>query len=136
MHHVSREATPATVEVDGTPWFDGECSCVLLGNVGKITGGVPAFDDARPDDGWLEVGVATATGAAEWARTLGRMVVGRSDASPFVRTTRAREVSITLGEPRAYELDGGDRDPADRLTACVVPGGITVCVPGPSQTRK
>jgi diacylglycerol kinase family enzyme len=110
---------------------------VLLGNVGKVTGGVPAFDDAKPDDGWLEVGVATATGAAEWARTLGRMVVGRTDASPFVRTTRAREITIALGEPRAYELDGGDRDTADRLTACVVPGGITVRVPDAGdQTRK
>ena len=40
-------------------------------------------------------------------------------------------------EPRAYELDGGDRDTADRLTACVVPGGITVCVPDAGdQTRK
>ena len=83
------------------------------------------------------MGVATATGAAEWARTLGRMVVGRTDASPFVRTTRAREITIALGEPRAYELDGGDRDTADRLTACVVPGAITVCVPDAGdQTRK
>ena len=57
------------------------------------------------------------------------MVVGRTDASPFVRTTRAREITIALGEPRAYELDGGDRDPTDRLTACVVPQAITVCVP-------
>ena len=137
LHHVSREATQTTIEVDGTPWFEGEASCVLLGNVGKVTGGVPAFDDAHPDDGWLEVGVATATGAAEWARTLGRMVVGRTDASPFVRTTRAREITIALGEPRAYELDGGDRDTADRLTACVVPGGITVYVPDVGdQTRK
>ena len=134
LQHVSREPTPTTIEVDGTAWFEGDASCVLLGNVGKVTGGVPAFDDARPDDGWLEVGVATATGAAEWARTLGRMVVGRTDASPFVRTTRAREISIVLGEPRAYELDGGDRDPADRLAACVVAQAITVCVPG--QTRK
>jgi diacylglycerol kinase family enzyme len=105
---------------------------VLLGSVGKVTGGVPAFDDAKPDDGWLEVGVATATGAAEWARTLGRMVVGRTDASPFVRTTRAREITIALGEPRAYELDGGDRDTADRLQARVVAGAITVCVPDAS----
>jgi diacylglycerol kinase (ATP) len=133
-HHVSREATPTTIEVDGTPWFDGEASCVLLGNVGKVTGGVPAFDDALPDDGWLEVGVATATGAAEWARTLGRMVVGRTDASPFVRITRAREISIRLGEKRAYELDGGDRDPADRLTARVLPQAITVYVPDASGT--
>ena len=63
---------------------------MLLGNVGTITGGIEAFDDARPDDGWLEVGVATAQGALAWARTLGQMATGRSDASPFVRITRAK----------------------------------------------
>ena len=34
-----------------------------------------------------------------------------------------------LDELRAYELDGGDRDTADRLTACAIPGALTVCVP-------
>jgi diacylglycerol kinase (ATP) len=55
--------TGVRITVDGTPWFRGDASCVLLGNVGRITGGIPAFDDAKPDDGWLEVGVATAGGA-------------------------------------------------------------------------
>ena len=62
LRHVRGEAdADARSTVDGTQWFDGEASCVLLGNVGTITGGMPAFDDAQPDDGWLEVGVATAT---------------------------------------------------------------------------
>ena len=120
---------PPAIKIDGTPWFDGEASCVLLGNVGKITGGIPAFDDARPDDGWLEVGVATAAGAMQWARTLGRMAVGRSEKSPFVRITRARKVRITLASPTMYELDGGARDLVTKVKAKVVPGALTVCVP-------
>jgi diacylglycerol kinase family enzyme len=67
-------------------------SCVLFGNVGRITGGIPAFDDAEPDDGPLEVGVSTASGALQWARTLSRMALGRSEKSPFVRITRGREI--------------------------------------------
>jgi diacylglycerol kinase (ATP) len=129
LHHVRTGPTPLCVEVDGTEWFDGEASCVLLGNVGRITGGIPAFDDARPDDGWLEVGVATAAGAMQWARTLGRMAVGRSDKSPFVRITRARKVRITLSSPTMYELDGGARDQVTKVKAKVVPGALTVCVP-------
>ena len=57
LRHVHRSASPVKITVDGRTWFDGEASCVLLGNVGRITGGIPAFDDARPDDGWLDVGV-------------------------------------------------------------------------------
>jgi YegS/Rv2252/BmrU family lipid kinase len=129
LSHVRDRAVPMRIRVDGDTWFDGEASCVLLGNVGTITGGIEAFDDARPDDGRLEVGVATAQGVVAWARTLGRMAAGRSDASPFVRITRARKVDVRLGAPMTYELDGGARGAADRLKAEVVPGALTVCVP-------
>lgn len=135
LRNMRGPTTPTRVRVDGTTWFEGEASCVLLGNVGKITGGIPAFDDARPDDGWLEVGVATATGALQWARTLGRMALGRSEASPFVRITRARRVDVRLASPMLYELDGGPRREVTRVKARVVPGGITVCVPAGGPDR-
>lgn len=134
LRHVRGGTTPVCVEVDGVEWFRGDASCVLLGNVGRITGGIPAFDDARPDDGWLEVGVATADGALQWARTLGRMAVGRSERSPFVRITRARKVRVTLAVPTRYELDGGARAAVRRVKARVVPGALTVCVPADRET--
>ena len=36
----------AEIEVDGAAWFKGKASCILLGNVGKLFGGVEAFEDA------------------------------------------------------------------------------------------
>ncbi|MEO3819002.1 diacylglycerol kinase family protein [Plantactinospora sp. B24E8] len=130
LRHVRSETTRMRIRVDGTEWFDGEASCVLFGNVGTITGGIPAFDDAEPDNGCLEVGVATANGVQEWVRTLGRMAVGRSDESPFVRITRGHKVRVDVAEPTRYELDGGARKRVTRLKVRVVPGGLTVCVPG------
>jgi YegS/Rv2252/BmrU family lipid kinase len=129
LRNVNGAAPRVTVRIDGVDWFDGEASCVLVGNVGTITGGIEAFDDARPDDGWLDVGVATAQGAAQWARTLGRMAVGRSDDSPFVRMTRARKIDVKLRAPMIYELDGGARDAVRRLKVRVVPAAVEVCVP-------
>ncbi len=129
MRKVGDEAVPVQVRVDGTDWFDGRATCVLLGNVGKITGGIPAFPDARPDDGRLDVGVSTAQGALQWARTLGRMVTGQARRSPFVHTTRAEKVDVRLGAALPYELDGGARDRTTRLKARTVPQAITVCVP-------
>jgi diacylglycerol kinase (ATP) len=129
LRHVRDGAVPVAVRVDGKPWFEGPASCILLGNVGTIGGGVRAFDDARPDDGWLDVGVATAQGALQWALTLGRMTAGRSDESPFVRVTRAKKVKVTMGAPMTYELDGGARDLVRGFKARVVPRAITVCVP-------
>lgn len=130
LRHVNGEAPTAKVTVDGTKWFDDEASCILIGNVGKITGGIHAFDDAKPDDGWLDVGVATAQGAWEWARALGTMAVGRSDSSPFVRTTRARRIDVKLKSKMPYELDGSARTKTKQFTASVAPGAVKICVPG------
>jgi YegS/Rv2252/BmrU family lipid kinase len=129
IRHVNGAAPKAEVLIDGTKWFDDEASCVLIGNVGTITGGIHAFDDAKPDDGWLDVGVATAQGALQWARALGTMAVGRSDHSPFVRMTRARRVDVKLKSKLEYELDGGAREKVKRFSAEVVPGAIKICVP-------
>jgi len=129
LRHVNGSKPTARVLVDGVKWFDDEASCVLVGNVGTITGGIHAFDDAKPDDGWLDVGVATAQGAAEWARALGSMAVGRSDHSPFVRMTRARRIDVKLQSKLEYEVDGGARTAVKRLSVRVVPGAVKVCVP-------
>lgn len=129
LRHVRGDLVRTRIRVDGADWFDGEASCVLFGNVGTITGGVPAFDDARPDNGALEVGVSTASGAVDWARTLGRMATGRSEDSPFVRITRGRKVTVRFGTAKTYELDGGARTRTKRLKVKVVPGALTVCCP-------
>jgi diacylglycerol kinase (ATP) len=129
LRHTRNSAVPTKITIDGTDWFEGKASCVLLGNVGTITGGIRAFDDARPDDGWLDVGVATAEGIVQWARTLARLAAGRSARSPFVRITRARRIDVKLDAPVRYELDGGARDKTRHLKASVAPAAITVCVP-------
>jgi diacylglycerol kinase (ATP) len=131
VRHAEGDLIRTRVRVDGADWFDGQASCVLLGNVGKITGGIPAFDDARVDDGRLEIGVATASGPVQWARTLGRIAVSRSEESPFVRITRGRKVKVRFDRPTTYELDGGARKKVTRLTASIAPGALTVCSPDP-----
>ncbi|WP_305782656.1 diacylglycerol/lipid kinase family protein [Symbioplanes lichenis] len=129
LRHLEDPAPKAKIKVDGTNWFADTASCVLVGNVSMITGGITAFDDAKPDDGWLDVGVATARGTTEWARTMGRMAVGRSDKSPFVHMTRARRIDVTLKQPLTYELDGGARDAVKKIRVEVAPAAVKVLVP-------
>lgn len=117
------------IRVDGKPWFKGKASCVLLGQMGTLAGGIVAFADARPDDGLLEVGVVTADNAVEWTRVVSRMVTGHADGSPLTQMTQGREVDIKLDRPTVYELDGGARKAKKRLRASIEPLAITVCVP-------
>jgi YegS/Rv2252/BmrU family lipid kinase len=119
----------AEIEVDGTPWFDGSATCILLGNLGDVFGGVDLFPDARPDDGVLELGVVTAEGLVQWTRTLTRTAFGDANKSPFVRTTKAKSVKVRLDRKVRYELDGGDRSKVKSFKVKVEPGALRVCVP-------
>ncbi|MEP7113554.1 MAG: diacylglycerol kinase family protein, partial [Ilumatobacteraceae bacterium] len=57
-----RKMFDAKVEIDGTTFYDGPASCVLVGNSGSLKGGVKAFPDATSTDGRLHVAVVTAVG--------------------------------------------------------------------------
>ncbi|HTJ39114.1 MAG TPA: diacylglycerol kinase family protein [Dactylosporangium sp.] len=129
LRHVRDAPVHTIVHVDDRPWFEGPSTCLLLGNIGTIVGGIKAFDDASPFDGRLEVGVATAHGPLQWARTIGRMATGRTDKSPFVRVASARKVYAEFAEPVLLELDGGTRKRVKRLEAEAVPAAITLAVP-------
>jgi diacylglycerol kinase (ATP) len=127
--NLRRKPFRATIDVDGFEWFKGKASCVLLGNIGELFGGVDVFETASPDDGKLEVGVATSDGVLEWSRVLARAAFSDPAASPFVRTTKAQAVRIELSRKTLYELDGGARSRVKKIKAKVEPGVLTVCVP-------
>lgn len=126
---VRRTAVPLRVHVDGQPWFEGPATCVLVGNMGSVLGGIPAFPDARPDDGRLDVGVVTADSVLDWALTLGATMLGRPASSPFVSATTAASIDVELEAAMAFEVDGGARPETRRLSFAVQPVAIEVCVP-------
>ncbi len=119
----------ATIKVDGKRFFKGSVSCVLVGNVGEILGGIKAFRGARPDDGLLELGVVTAKSPLQWTRTLGRMALGNSGKSPFVHTAKGKKFTVGFDRKFPYELDGGARRPATKLRVRVRPASLLICVP-------
>jgi YegS/Rv2252/BmrU family lipid kinase len=117
------------VRVDGHVWFEGDASCVLIGNVGQILGGITAFEHAKTDDGMLDLAVITAEGALQWARALARAAFGHVEKSPLVQTTAAKKVVVTTKKAMPYEIDGGARKKTNRLKVKVVPAAITIRVP-------
>jgi diacylglycerol kinase (ATP) len=119
----------AKIEVDGVPWYAGAASCILVGNVGRLFGGVEVFEDARPDDGRLELGVVNADGVTDWVRTLARTAVGQAERSPLVQATSAKKIKVKLNRKVLYEIDGGDREKVKSFGVKVEPAAITICLP-------
>jgi diacylglycerol kinase (ATP) len=119
----------AKIDVDGVPWYEGAASCILVGNVGRLFGGIEVFEDARPDDGRLEVGVVNADGITDWVRTLARTAAGHPERSPLVQATSAKKIKVKLNRKVLYEVDGGDREKVKSFTIKVQPAAITICLP-------
>jgi len=127
--NLSARRVKATIEVDGRRFFKGRISCVLVGNVGKVLGGVEAFSGAQPDDGILELGVVTAKNPIEWMRTFGRVALGDAQKSPFVEVTRGKKFRIGFDHRLPCELDGGGRSAVKKMRIKVHPASIKICVP-------
>ena len=119
----------AKVRVDGKKWFDGRAGCVLIGNVGRVFGGIDVFPDARSDDAQLDIGVVTADGRADWMRVGMRAALGRIDSSPFVQIVQGSSISVKLDRTMPWQLDGGDRPRTNRLDISILPGRIPIMVP-------
>ena len=119
----------AKIAVDGVPWYAGTASCILVGNVGRLFGGIEVFEDASPDDGRLEVGVVKADGISDWVRTLARTAAGHPERSPLVQATSATKIKVKLNRKILYEVDGGDRKKVKSFTVNVQPAAITICLP-------
>ncbi len=119
----------AKVKVEGRRFYKGTITCILVGNVREVFAGVEVFDGSRPDDGLMELGVVTAKSRTQWVRTIGRVVLGRAENSPFVVTTRGTTMRVRFDKPTPYELDGGVRKATKQLRIKVRPASITVCVP-------
>ena len=134
--NLSARRAKATIKVDGSRFFTGRISCVLVANVSKILGGVEVFSGARPDDGLLELGVVMAKNPVEWARTLGRVALGQSEKSPFVEVTRGKRFRIRFDRPFPYELDGGARPAVTEMRIKVHPASIKICVPTKTADRS
>jgi diacylglycerol kinase (ATP) len=130
--NLSARPVKAEVEVDDKPYFKGKISCILVGNMGKSIGGIKVFNNAKPDDGILELAVVTAQNPIEWARTLRRIVQGKAEKSPFVQVTRGKEFRVRLKKRFPYEVDGSARAAVKKMEIKVDPSSITICVPATS----
>ncbi len=128
---LSSDPFAARVEIDGAPWFEGQATCVLIGNVGRLIGGVRPFRRGRDDDGILDVGVIDNAGALGWLRTAAAGVFRRSaSSSPHVQATKAREIHATFDRKVPFEIDGGVRGTTRELKVRVDPSSLRVRVPG------
>jgi diacylglycerol kinase family enzyme len=127
--HLRRRATGFRLRLDDRPPIDRTGQGVLIGNLGRLQGGLPIMPDARPDDGLLDVAVLQTRTLLDWLTLAVRVLLRRRRKDPQLELFQARRVEISCDRPQPVERDGDPAEARDHLVVEVVPAALTLCVP-------
>ena len=130
FRNLRRRATRFRLRLDDRPPLERTGQGVLIGNLGRLQGGLPVMPDARPDDGLLDVAVLQTRTLLDWLALAARVLLRRRRKDPQLELFTARRVEIGCDRPQPVERDGDPLDtPRDHLVIEIVPGALTLCVP-------
>ena len=127
LQHLWDRPMSLQVQIDDDAPIRYLARSVLVGNVGRLQGGVRLLPHAEPDNGQLEVAILRPRHLGHWVQLAAAVVLRRSRV-PRMTTLRGRRISIIADRPHPRQLDGDVIEPADNLTATVLPGAVGLCV--------
>ena len=128
--HLRDRPMQLEVQIDDSEPMKCVARSVLVGNVGRLQGGVRLLPDAEPDNGRMEVAILAPLHLGHWVR-LAAAVALRRTRVPRMTVRRGSRISIISDRPQPRQLDGDVIEPADNLNVTVLPGGIRLCVAPP-----
>ena len=117
------------VTVDDQPPYSRRVRTVVVGNVGKLTGGILLLPDAEVDDGWLDAVLLSPKGLVSWAVVAGRVLTRNRRSHPRVEHVRCRELLLESDRPQEAQLDGDTVGLARTLRTRIDPQALVVRVP-------
>jgi diacylglycerol kinase family enzyme len=126
--HLCEPPMTLTLRIDDTPPVTRRARMLLIGNVGRLQGGIPMLPGARPDDGLLDIAVLMPPKRVSWI-PLGWALLRRQPTPPLMELFHANRLDISSTRQHPCEVDGDLLPPARSLTTSVRPAALLVCAP-------
>jgi diacylglycerol kinase family enzyme len=122
---------PITVQVsiDGRRPHRRHTMICLVANVSTLPGNITLLPDAKPNDGRLDVYVASPHRFTHWIRVFIRLLTRYRRGDDRVDEWQGERVEVRLTGQDSYQLDGDVVGELQSFVAEVRPGALTVCVP-------
>ncbi|CAM5788064.1 diacylglycerol/lipid kinase family protein [Cellulomonas persica] len=136
IKHLHGRRTRVHVRIDDSPATSARLRSLLVGNCGKLPGGLTLLPDAVVDDGWLDVAaIDTRGGVAGWAQLFGEVVLqgvgvkGMPKGVGRIDHTRARHIRVVVSGGEQAQVDGEVIGRVTEVTARVDPDALVVRAP-------
>ena len=138
VRHLHGRRLEASIQLDDQPPVTTRLRTLLVGNCGRLPGGITLIPDALVDDGTLDIAaIDTRGGIAGWAQLFGEVVlqglgvktvelpnrIGRID------HTQCRSVTARIRGGEQAQVDGDIIGRASAIKAWVEPGALVVRSP-------
>lgn len=134
--NANHPALHTTITVDDQPPLRRKAHIILVGNVGSLQANIPLLPDAKPDDGLLDLLVASPRSARDWVRITTQVLTRRRREDEQVDRITGRKVTISVEERDQYQLDGDTAGDCSTMVAEVQPGALTLRVPRPTALAR
>ncbi|MPZ66462.1 MAG: diacylglycerol kinase family lipid kinase [Pseudonocardiaceae bacterium] len=118
-----------SLTIDDEPVLQRRIRTVVVGNCGKLLGGLVLMPDAEVDDGTLDVVILAPNGIVGWAAVSARVLTRRRKGHRRVEHWQAQRVTITAEVAQQAQFDGDPIGDARTLRMRVDPGALLVRVP-------
>jgi YegS/Rv2252/BmrU family lipid kinase len=129
LRHLRRQRTEFHVRLDDRAPTIRRAQGVLIGNFGRLQGGLPVLPQACPTDGLLDVGILQTQSMMDWLALAVRILVRRRSPGPGLELFQARRVEVRCDQPQPFQRDGDVLGSRCVLEIEVVPKALTLCVP-------
>ena len=124
------------MKVDGEGEFARRTRTVIVGNCGRLFGGLVLMPGARLDDGVLDSVVLSPRGVVGWSAVAGHVVTRQRRGHPLIDRHAGQEIHIELDQPQEVQLDGDTIGTARSMTARVDPLALVVRVGVSAQAKS
>ena len=118
-----------TVQLDSNRPVRRHAMVCVIGNVGTLQGNLTLIPGASPDDGLLDLYIASPRRFRHWVKLALRLITRRARKDDQVDQQKGKKVRIIIDGKENYQLDGDIVGESSTLFAEIQPGALAICVP-------
>ncbi|MBW8731587.1 MAG: diacylglycerol kinase family lipid kinase [Terrabacter sp.] len=128
LKHLVSPEFRISVKVDDDLEFRRRARMVVIGNCGRLLGGLVLMPNARVDDGQLDAVIASPRGVVGWVPVATRVATRQRKGHPTLDHKACKEIRVRTDRPVPVQIDGDVIGEATEVSATVRPGCLTVRV--------